>query len=91
MSYSFQVRAATLAAALAAAAEKFDVVVKQFPIHAKDKEQAMANAKAVGELLKVDDTRDVVVSMNGYISSVGEDIGSLNISASAYSTPREAS
>lgn len=69
MSYSFNAQAATKAAALAAVAAKFDETVKASqPIHERDRAAVLANAEAVINLLGDDDTKDVTVSCNGYLS-----------------------
>ena len=68
MSYSFQVKAATKELALAAVGVKFDEIVSQQPIHAKDREAVVVNAGAVINLLTDNNAKDVVVSCNGYLS-----------------------
>lgn len=69
MSYSFNVRAANKEAAKAAVAVKFDeMIAAGQPMHARDRAAALANANAVIDLLADDDTKDLVVSLNGYVS-----------------------
>lgn len=69
MSYSFSVKASTKEAVKIAAAEYFDnSVVAQQPVHARDRAAVMANIAAVVDLLGDDDTRDVNISCNGYVS-----------------------
>jgi hypothetical protein len=68
MSYSFNVQAASKDAAKAAVAAKFDEVIAVQPIHARDKAAALVNANTVIDLLMDDDTRDISVSVNGYVS-----------------------
>lgn len=69
MSYSFSVLAADKAAAKVAVATKFDeMVVASQPVHAHDRAAVLANANAVIDLLPDDDTKDVSVSCNGYVS-----------------------
>jgi len=68
MSYSFQVRGASIVVALAAAAAAFDEVVASQPTHAADKAPALAAAEALAALIHPDDTKDVVIAMNGYLS-----------------------
>jgi len=68
MSYSFQLKAPTKAAAKEAVAAKFDEVVAQQPIHARDRAVVIANASCVIDLLADNDSKDVVVSCNGYVS-----------------------
>lgn len=67
MSYSFNVQASTKSAAKDAVAVKFDEVIATQPIHARDKTAALANANAVIDLLMDDDTREISVSVNGYV------------------------
>lgn len=68
MSYSFNIRAADKAAAKEAVAAKFDEIIGQQPIHARDRAAVLSNANAVIDLLADDDTQDVSVSCNGYVS-----------------------
>lgn len=69
MSYSFNVKAATKAAARAAVAKKFDEeVVKHQPSHKRDRDSVMANLDASLALLADDDSRDVVVMMSGSLA-----------------------
>lgn len=96
MSYSFGVKAPNKAAAKEAVAAKFDEVVASQPVHARDRAAVLANANAIIDLLADDDTKDVAVSCNGYVSwnSVGEwspetaQFGSASIACSANYTPR---
>lgn len=67
MSYSFSVTAANKAEAKTAVAAKFEEVVTAQPIHARDREAALANANAVIDLLNDDDTKHVTVNLNGYV------------------------
>jgi hypothetical protein len=94
MSYSFQVKAATKAEAKAAVEAEFDKVVEQQPEHARDKAAALANANASIDLLADDDTQDVSVSCNGYISWCVEDnapgpLTAVSVAAQAYHAPRD--
>ena len=93
MSYSFQVQAPTKAAAKEAVAAKFDEIVAQQQIHARDRDAVLANASAVIDLLADSDEKDVLVSCNGYVSwpSGGVEEAQLNaaaVSASAGYTNR---
>ena len=95
MSYSFQVRAANKAEAKAAVALKFEDVVKAQACHARDRIVALTTAGAVIDLIEDDDTQDVVVSMNGYLSGTwsGSDvtrIGGVNVSVAANLATRPA-
>jgi hypothetical protein len=95
MSYSLKVRGATAALALLALAAAFDEqVLKHQPIHAKDKEPALANAKAATDLLEVDEDKDVVIDVHGSLSWRNDDDGEqhitgVNIAASAHYVTRE--
>lgn len=68
MSYSFNVKAPTKAAAKEAVAAKFDEVVTSQAVHARDRAAVLANAGAVIDLLADNDSKDIVVSCNGYVS-----------------------
>lgn len=74
MSYSIGVVAATVEAAREALAVKFDeTVVKPQPVHAKDREQALAAADAFLALLGPQPAdHDVTINMNGSLSWDGE-------------------
>lgn len=72
MSYSFHVRAASKAAAIAAVAAKLDEVAAAQPSHAVDKAQALAAASAFIEVLpEPSDAQDVTVSVNGSVGWTG--------------------
>lgn len=71
MSYSFNVRGATLALALAAAAVEMDKVVAAQPAHAKDAAPALAAAEAFGNLIVADENKDVAVQINGWVTWKG--------------------
>lgn len=93
MSYSFQVREANQEAAIQAATVKFDEVVTQQPVHARDREAVLANIKAAVGLLgehPTFGTYEWVVSIyvNGYVSwpSVpGEDLATVQLSTASIS------
>lgn len=97
MSYSFQVKAATKAEAKAAVEAEFDKVVENQQTHAQDRDAVLANANAVIDLLVDDETHDVGVSCNGYVSwrgVAGADPDPLPlihaaVNAQAYHTPRD--
>lgn len=74
MSYSFNVRAATLAAAVVAVAAELDKVVAAQPIHAADHSAALETAKAfIGLCAEPGDGQEVSVSVNGYVSRYDRD------------------
>lgn len=99
MSYSFSFRAASKAEAIAQAAIEFDrQVLAGQPIHARDREAALANASAMINLLddEPNDDQVVAVSMHG---SVGwrwpidggpgsERLNSANASCTAHLAPK---
>jgi hypothetical protein len=69
MSYSFTARGATKDAAKAAAAAEFDQVVVSQPTHQADKDAALAATNAYVDLLTdLEDGKEIVVSVNGYLS-----------------------
>lgn len=80
MSYSFNVRAPNKAEAKAMVNAKMDETVVSQPVHAKDCAQAKAAAATFIDLLTEDESKDVSVSMNGYLSGnwVGNDIERIN-------------
>lgn len=72
MSYGFNVRAATKGEAIAAVEAEFDKVIAAQPCHVADRYAAMKNAEAVIAMLpEPSETQDVTVSMNGYMSWIG--------------------
>lgn len=83
MSYSFSVRAATKAEAKEKVATELAKVVMQQPIHAVDQDQANAAATSFIDLLRDDETQDVMVSVNGsvYIPTAGLQQASVSVSA----------
>jgi len=92
MSYSFTVRAATVAAAVALVSAEFDKVVEQQPIHAKDRDPAIAAAKAFAKILVEDPNKDVVIGVNGSLSwrdINGSEIHWANVNVAARLETRE--
>lgn len=97
MSYSFGIKAANKAAAKEAVAAKFDEIVGQQPIHARDRAAVLANANASIDLLADDDTKDIAVSCSGYVSWNGSGdfspetaaIGTASIGCTASNANRE--
>jgi hypothetical protein len=90
MSYSFNARGETKDAAKAAVAAQFDLVVKNQPIHARDRAAALANANAAIDILVDDAGKHVSVSCSGYVSWLenlrddsSNDLTTVNVSASA--------
>lgn len=74
MSYSIQVTAPTIEAARDALAAKFDAMIASGqPVHAKDREQALAAADAFLALLGPQPANnDVSITMHGSLSWQGE-------------------
>lgn len=74
MSYSFTVRAANKAEAVAKVTDEFAGIVRAQSVHLADHEQAIAAAVSFIAILDEDETKDVVVSVNGTVSwSQGEE------------------
>jgi hypothetical protein len=91
MSYSFSLKAVSKSAAKSAVAAEFDKVIESQPIHARDKEAALASAGAVIDLLADGDPRNIAVSVNGslgWVETLRDDasnpLQSASVSVSAY-------
>jgi hypothetical protein len=69
MSFSFNARGATKQLAVAAALAKFDEVAAQDPSQASAKATVAASVKAIVRQLPNDETRDVHVTVSGYVVS----------------------
>ncbi len=68
MSYSFNVHVASVALAAAAIASKFDEVVSNQPVHANDREAAVATSAAVTSLLADPaDGQEISISVSGWL------------------------
>ncbi|MGJ7575726.1 hypothetical protein ACSFBX_34790 [Variovorax sp. RB2P76] len=70
MSYSFSVRAATKAEAKAKVAEQLAGVLKSQPTHAVDVTAAQAGADTFIDLVSDNDTKDLMVTVNGSVGWV---------------------
>lgn len=68
MSFSFTATGKDKAAAKAAVAAELDKVVGHQPIHARDRAAVQATADTFIDMLADDDTKDIRVSCNGYLS-----------------------
>lgn len=93
MSYSFNVKAASKAEAKAAAVAKVEEIVFQQGIHSRDREAIISNINLAVDLLQDDDSRDVSITANGYLSFGGGSneeapISQVSISAGAGLVPR---
>ena len=86
MSYSFNVLAATAAAASIAVATKLDETVAQQPIHEADKAQALAATEQLLELVRVPaEGEQISVSVSGSVSKYrAEDEGFNHVSLSVH-------
>lgn len=71
MSYSFGVKGKTKAEAIAAVAAELDKVVAAQPIHAADRDQALATATAFVNTLPENGEKDVSVSVSGSVGWEG--------------------
>lgn len=89
MSYSFFVKAGTADAVMAAVGEKMAEIVTAQPVHAYDKDQALAHAAALVGQIQPSESQDIGVSMNGSIWKVGDTLKSLSIAASVSVVDKE--
>jgi hypothetical protein len=84
MSYSFNVKAATKAEAIAVVGEELDKVVQAQPIHERDRSAAAAAAEGIINALHDDPTRSLSVGVSGWISwSEGDVVTQANVSVTA--------
>ena len=94
MSYSFSVRGVNKEEAMERVAAVLDEVVAGQPIHARDREAALAAVSAFVNVLPVDETRDVSVYVSGSVSWTGlspnESIMSAGVNVSASLVAKEA-
>lgn len=67
MSYSFDFTVSTKEEAKARVASELDQVISTQPVHAKDRDAALATAVAFIDLLNDDDTKDVRVNVHGSV------------------------
>jgi len=68
MSYSFNINAASKAAAKSSVAAELEKVVQSQPVHAADRAAAQAAADAFIDLLDDGDERPIAVSVSGSVS-----------------------
>ena len=68
MSYSFTVRGALKSAAMELVAVELGKVVSQQSVHNKDHDAAIDTAKLFSDMLEVDESKDVQVTVSGSIS-----------------------
>ena len=96
MSYSFNVKAPSKAAAKQAVSAELDKVLLHQPVHRADHPRAEAAAHAFIDVLADDDSMDVEVHVSGSVGWSGsldgagqaEKIVSANLSVTAYHIPR---
>lgn len=88
MSYSFNILAASVAAASVAVATKLDETVAAQPIHEADKAQAQAATEQMLALLRAPaEGEQISVSVSGSVSKYRtEDDGFNNVSLSVYAS-----
>lgn len=72
MSYSFNARAATKAEAMKSIVVELDKVVALQPVHGADRDQAQAAAEAFLGVITEDVTKDVYVSVSGWVGWDGK-------------------
>lgn len=94
MSYSFSVKAASKDLAGIYVRDELVKVVTSQPVHKKDCDQAQGAAEAMIGVLADDETKDVCVSVSGYLSwsslDSTESIQTANVSVTASLSKREA-
>lgn len=87
MSYSFSIKVETKALAKQAVASKFDEITASQPIHALDRIAVLLNASTVIDLLADDDSKDIAVTCNGFLSTRGDsaDLDAVKVGTAAVS------
>lgn len=90
MCYSFGIVADNKEEARSLVEIRLDEIIKSQPVHEKDRAAILKNADTVIDLLADDATKDVAVSVNGYISTIGDDIQTVSISVTANNSIRTA-
>lgn len=89
MSYSFNVKASTKGQARQLVEDELKKVVSGQPLHNKDHDQSLAAADAFIDLLGEDGTKDVSVSVAGYVTQdVAGKIMTVSFSVTASTTPK---
>ena len=69
MSFSFNVRGATKAEVIEKVKQNLNAVVSQQPVHAEDQAHAQAAAEAFIGMVVENETKDILVSVNGSVWS----------------------
>jgi formaldehyde-activating enzyme involved in methanogenesis len=77
------VRGANKVAVIAAVSDELENVVASQPIHAADQAQAKAAAESFIGVLPDDDTKDIAVSVNGWVTTSDGIVQGASVSVSA--------
>lgn len=88
MSYSFTVRGSNKADAKAKVAAELDKVVASQASHAADKPAAQIVADSFIDLLRTDETQDVLVAMNGSLWTTAEGLNQASVNVNASVGPK---
>jgi hypothetical protein len=88
MSFSFNVRAADKAEAVAKVTAEMALVVQNQPIHKKDHDQILAATTAHIGLLRDDPTQDLSISVNGSCWGTDDGLTSASVGVSAGFVPK---
>ena len=84
MSYSFSIRAASLAAAALTISDKLNEVVETQPVHAVDRDQAEAAAAAFVSLVgEPPEGKELAVTVSGWVSKSEDNLTGAAVSVSA--------
>jgi hypothetical protein len=89
MSYSFSIRAANKTEAKHKLAAEFDKVIGAQPAHLADRAQAQAAAGAFVDLVKEDESLDIVAAVSGSISYGVGGTHAASVQVNAYLTSKE--
>ena len=88
MSYSFSVRASDKAEVKSQVALELDKVVNSQPVHAADRDKAEEAVCSFVDLLRVDDTQDIQLSVSGSCWGVDEGLNSIGLNISTSLVPK---
>lgn len=89
MSYSFSFRAANKAEASEKVADELGKIVANQPVHEADRAQAQAAADSFIELIRDDETQDILVSVSGSCWGVDAGLNSAGVNVSAQLVAKE--
>lgn len=95
MSYSFSLRAANKQEAAAVIAERMSAIAKEQPAHEADKANVILAAISMLHALPDDESKDVGVSVNGWVSGAWDGkglskVGSVSVTINLTLTEKEA-